>query len=258
MAQLTVISHEKHAGKRWKRYSSYDFAAQDALAPVVAQEVSRACLCLPLGFMKTEDAYHLVAIQGLKPGVNLLVNQEGNWVGGYVPAAYRAYPFVLANTEDRRRVLCVVTDNDLINDSEGEPFFDEEGEPSSAVKSALKFLEQVWVNTQITNQLCDTLAEHGLIKPWNVHIKSAKGDQKLEGLYCIDEAALNALPAEGLGAVRDAGAMPLAYCQLLSMQHLHLLARFAGHREAVEAMVEPESGELNLEFLSESENIRFT
>lgn len=258
MAQLTVISREQHAGKRWKRYASYSFAAHDAVAPLVAQELPRACMHLPIGFLKTENGYQLVAVLGLQPGKNLWVSPDGRWLAGYVPAAYRGYPFALANTEDGQRVLCVREDSGLVNDDEGELFFDEEGQPAKPIQDVLDFLQQVTANAQVTAQLCGVLEEHGLISPWNVQVKSADGEKKVEGLFRVDEAALNALPAEALAAVRDRGAMPLVYCQLLSMQHLHQLGRLAAHWESVESLVQPESGELDLEFLSDSENIRFS
>src|SRR5690606_13482573 len=119
MAELTVISREQHADKRWKRYTSYSFAAGDAVVALVAQELPRACLSLPLGFVKTEAGFQVVAVQGLQPGRNLWVAPDGRWLGGYVPAAYRGYPFVLANTEDGKRVLCVRPDSGLVNESEG-------------------------------------------------------------------------------------------------------------------------------------------
>jgi len=89
MAELTVISREQHADKRWKRYTSYSFAAGDAVVALVAQELPRACLSLPLGFVKTEAGFQVVAVQGLQPGRNLWVAPDGRWLGCYVPADYR-------------------------------------------------------------------------------------------------------------------------------------------------------------------------
>lgn len=259
MVQLTVISREQHADKRWKRYSSYSFAAADAVAPLVVQEVPRACLSLPVSFMEVDNGFRLVLVQGLQPGKNLLVGPDGRWVPGcYVPAAYRSYPFVLANATDGRRVLCVREDSGLLSDSEGEPFFDEDGEPAKPVRDVLAFLEQVSVNVQTTARLCALLAKYELIQPWNVHVKAEKGDHKVDGLFRIDEAALNALPIDALQALREGGALPLAYCQLLSMQHLHQLGRLAAHQQSMETLVQPETDELDLEFLSDDDNIRFS
>jgi hypothetical protein len=259
MAQLTVISREQHAGKRWKRYTSYSFAAGDAVAPLVAQELPRACLSLPIGFVKAaNDVYQVVAVQGLQPGTNLWVAPDGRWLGGYVPAAYRGYPFVLANAEDGRRVLCVRGDSDLVNETDGEPFFDEEGKPAKPVQDVLNFLEQVANNGRSTSRLCALLAEHGVIQPWEIQLKAGDGEQKVQGLYRIDEAALNALPVEAFDALRKGGALPLVYCQLLSMQHLPKLGQLASRHAAAQAALAPEGGDLDLEFLHDDGNIRFS
>lgn len=257
MAQLTVISREHHANKRWTRYISYSFAAADAVAPLVAQELPRACLSLPIGFVKAEGGFQLVAVQGLQPGKNLWVSPDGRWLGAYVPAAYRGYPFVLANTAEGQRVLCVREDSGLISEVQGEPFFDEEGNPAKAVQDVLGFLDQVSANGPLTARLCALLAEHGLIQPWNVQLKTDSGEQKVQGLFRVDEAALNALPAESFEALRKGGALPLIYCQLLSMQHLPVLGKLAGDHAAAQALLEPETGDLDLEFLHEDGNIRF-
>ena len=51
MPAFQAISRTTHADKRWRRYSSYAFAAHDALAPLVAQELPRAVLHLPIAFV---------------------------------------------------------------------------------------------------------------------------------------------------------------------------------------------------------------
>ncbi len=257
MAQLTVISREQHAAKRWKRYTSYAFAAKDTVAPLVAQELPRACLSLPLGFVKVEKGFQLVAVQGLLPGQNLWVAPDGRWLGAYVPAAYRSYPFVLANTSDGRRVLCVREDSGLVNDTEGEPFFDEEGKPAKVVQDVLKFLEQVSAGAQLTTRICALLEEHGLIQPWKVKLRTDDAERSTEGLYRVDEAAFNAVSADALDALRKAGALPLVYCQLLSMQHLQQLARLANQHAASTSPLS-ETGDLDLEFLRDGDTIRFS
>ena len=59
-------------------------------------------------------------------------------------------------------------------------------------------------------------------------------EQQVEGLFRIDEAALNALPADALAEVRDANALALAYCQLLSQQRLQALGKLAHERNEAE------------------------
>ncbi|NKN32889.1 SapC family protein [Marichromatium bheemlicum] len=238
MPKLVALSRERHAGQRWKRYDSYAFAGASALVDVVAAELPKAVLSLPLAFVRQGDAFTLNAVLGLAPGRNLCVTREGRWVGGgYVPAALRGYPFRLAHVEGDQLVLCIDEDSGLLTEGEeGEALFDEAGEPAAAITKVLEFLQQVEANRQVTVRACAALAEAGLIVPWAIKLQGEEGEREIEGLFRVDEAALNQLDAETLGGLRASGALSMAYCQLLSMQHLHRLGQLAkAHAQRDEA-----------------------
>ncbi|MEA3643985.1 MAG: SapC family protein, partial [Lamprobacter sp.] len=217
MANLQPITLTRHRDHRWTRYTDYRFAAADTLAPLVVQELSKAVMSLPIGFIKQDSHDQLVAIQSLQPDQNLFVTADSRWLGGYIPAAYRSYPFSLAKTTDGQQVLCIDEDSGPLNvdpdSNEGEPFFDADGQPAEPVQKVLRFLEQVAADRQRTERLCALLAEHGLIQPWPLTVKTADGERPVQGLHRIDEAALNALPSEAFDTLRQAGALPLIYCQ---------------------------------------------
>lgn len=228
MPRYAAISRQQHAGKGWKRYDSYRFAAQDAVAPLVLQELPRALLHFPIAFIRVEEQYLPAAVQGLAPGQNLFVAPDGRWLGGYVPAVYRGYPFALANAAEDQRVLCVDEDSGLVVEAEeGEPFFDAEDNPAEPLRAVLDFLEKVDVNRAVTRTACTALDEAGLIRPWPVKVKTDAGERPVEGLFCLDEAALGGLDAETLKGLQQSGALTVAYCQMLSMQHLQRLGQLA-------------------------------
>ncbi len=83
----------------------------------------------------------------------------------------------------------------------------------------------------------------------------------MEGLFRIDEAALNQLPAEAPIELRNTGALLCAYCQLLSIQHLQTLGQLAAaHAQAeakAQASLPTQNGELDLSFLYGSETLKF-
>lgn len=259
MPKYQPVSRAQFADRRWRRFSSYAFAAGDMVAPLVAQELPRATMHLPVGFMQFGDTWLPVALLGLGKGRNLFVAPDGRWAGPYVPAVYRSYPFTLVDSEEGKQVLCVDAESELIGD-EGEPFFDDEGSPAKPVAEVLNFLGQVRANRAATVRACSALAAHGLIQPWPISIKHEGGEQPLQGLYRIDEAALNTLPAAAFEEVRQAGSLPLAYCQLLSMQHLGMLGELAqAHARVAQpaASLTDDNGDLNLDFLNGDDNIRF-
>ena len=262
MPTFQAISSTTHADKRWKRYDSYAFAAHDALAPLVAQELPRAVLHLPIAFVAQDGQFTPVAVLGIQPGQNLFVAPEGRWLAAYTPAAYRAYPFALANLPDGQQVLAFDTDSGLLTEGEGEPFFDADGRPAQAVQNILGFLTQVQTNRELTQRICKALADHQLLQAWPITVNGDGGERQVEGLYRIDEAALNALAAESLKALQEAGALPTVYSQLLSMQHLPLLGQLAqaqaqAQRKAAQALPTTPSGELDLSFLSNNGTFSF-
>ena len=199
-----------------------------------------------------------MAVLGIQPGQNLFVAPDGRWLGGYTPACYRAHPFALASLPDGQQVLAFDADSGLLTETEGEPFYGSDGSPSQAVQGILAFLTQVHANQGVTHRSAQALAEQQLIQPWPITVQAEGGERRVEELFRIDEAALHALPAEALKALQQAGALPMAYCQLLSMQHLALLGSLAqAHRKAAPPLPTTPSGELDLEFLNNGGTIRF-
>lgn len=262
MADFQVITRERHGLQYWLKRGTYTFAAGDALCPLVAQELPKAILSMAIGFMAEDNHFVPVAVQGLAAGQNLLVAPDGRWLAPYIPAPYRGYPFRIAMTEEGGQVLCFDEAGGLISDSAGEPFFNEDGAPGNAVLEILEFFNQIEANRQLTRSICAVLQQHGLIQPWPITVQGEHGEQKVEGLFRIDEAALNALTAESLADVRNAGGLRVAYCQLLSMQHLSTLVTLAqAHAEAEKSRLEQETlaqnGELDLGFMNDSGTFSF-
>ncbi len=267
MASYLPLSTTTHAGQRWQRAADYHFAAHDAVVALVAQELPKAMLALPIGFVATGEAFTVVAVQGLTPGQNLWVAPDGRWLGSYTPAAYRGHPFALRSAEGGQQVLCIDQASLLPSSSaQGEPLLSSDGTPAPAVQQVLEFLTQVQANAEATARICAVLQQHQLIAPWPVTVQDGHSERPVQGLYRIDEAALNALPAEAFEAVRQAGALPVAYCQLLSMQHLPWLGQLAREHDAqlaaqqlpqLKPLPQKANGELDLEFLNQGGTLSF-
>ena len=71
----------------------------------------------------------------------------------------------------------------------------------------------------------NSLAEAGVIKPWQIKIKSEQGEQAINGLHHVDEAVLGGLPDEEFLKLRTA--LPIAYAQMLSVGQLGVFAQLA-------------------------------
>ena len=265
-SKLAVISRDAHINRRWRRPTTYKFAAGDAVVPLVVPEVMKAAANFPIGFLKAGESVRLVGLFGLQPGQNLYVAADGRWFGNYIPAVFRTYPFRLADNGAGGFVACVIEDEAILtNGPDGERFFaDDEGKSlSPGVNATLEVLRQVAGVEQMTAVACTLLQKHQLLVPWRFR----RADDKvytMGDVLTVDEAALNGLSAEALVEMRSGWALPLAYAQLLSQQHVAtLVALEAAHAKrqaqvaaAASGIVNPK-GELDLEFLNQSATLDF-
>lgn len=227
MPNYEFVSKELHKNKRWKPISNFNFASRDALCPLVMLETTKAALHLPIAFSKTGEHFGLFAVQSFDASSNYLVDGEGRWLAGYIPAAYRGYPFALVSTDAEKQVLGIDTDSGLLNSSEGNIFFNEKDEPSAQIVEILDFLSQIAANHSITHTLCLMLEELDLLEPWPISIKRGEDDVAVEGLYRVNEEKFNSIDTDALANLRDKGALPLIFCQLISMQNLTRIAQLA-------------------------------
>lgn len=259
---IVPITKEAFGNKRFKRNFTYHFARHDAIATLTLQELPAAMLQVPIAFAKVNDQLMPVVIQGLGESKNLFVAPDGRWIGRYLPMCYRFQPFLLASLEDGRQVLCCEDSSDLLSESDGEPFFEPADSLSPVLSAILKILGQHARNRQVTLKVSELLEQHGLITQWPIKLKDQASDKEvaLEGLYRVDESAFGQLEPSTLALVRDGGALPLMYCQLLSMQHLPMLGRLSNaHVEAERSTLAPElaDDQSDLTFSADDTTISF-
>jgi hypothetical protein len=229
MVNMVAVSHERHGGKRWRAAGGYAFAATQTLIPLVGLEFSIAAVAMPIALVEHSGQYIPVAVLSPVQGRNLFIGPSGQWLGLYVPAALRSYPFCLAMHEASNQMsLCVDEDSgcviDATTDATAARFFEEDGSPSAALKAAAEFLQQVEHSRLQTNAAVAALAEARLLQPWPLTVTIGKQQVTASGLYRVDEVALNAVSDETFLKLRKLSALVLAYSQLISM---HTMASFA-------------------------------
>jgi len=223
---MLPISKTDFSKKYWKKVPNFNFAATQAICAITRQELPKVLMEMPIGFVKNEESFVLVAVLGLHNDSNLFVDSSGRWTQSYIPAFYRSYPFVLATTDaqDERLVLCIDEESGLLSeDSNDQAFFDSSGELDEFLQSVVTLLEAVQIDRKSTIELCSILQEHDLIQPWDIEIKYDNGVHRVEGLYRIDEAKFNDLSDEAFLELRHSGALQIVNCQLLSIPNIFAL-----------------------------------
>lgn len=226
--QITPITFERHGTKSFRRFASYRFAAKETVAPLVGAELARATLSFPIAFLNEGKKALPVAVLGVEPGQNLFVAPDGRWMGAYVPAVFRGYPFALGQTQDNKQILCIDESSALVlENASGEPFFNSEKGPSEPIEKILGFLTKLHENRIATDQACEVISRCGLLEPWPIRVQGQDGPRVLSGLWRISELKMNQLADQAFLELRHTGGMALAFAQLMSMGHLPLLDRLA-------------------------------
>lgn len=223
-----AISKETHRYKRLLPIPSYAFAQKQALVPLVGAEVAQAVHNFPIVFAPLGESYGLMAMLSLQPENNLYVSPDGRWLGSYIPAILRQYPFAVGLPADGGEpILCADADSGLISDTDGQPLFEVDGSPSQTMQKMMDFVSELERNRVGTIRAVNMLAKHKLIVAWELSLQTATGAQQINGLFKIDEVALNALPDDAFSEIRHSGAMPILYAHLLSLNRIDVLARLA-------------------------------
>lgn len=229
------LSRDGHANKAWRRYMSYRFAAEQAVVPIVVAEVLKAASSMPLAFVLEGNAPLLVAVLSLQPRTNSFVASDGRWLGGYIPASLRGYPFALLSAQgSESQFLCV--DSAAIverGQSGAEPFFDADGSLHASVRAVVDFLKHVEASRGPTARAVEALMHSGLLQEWPLEAKTPRGSTVVNGLLRLNEAKLDKLHDVDFLRLRVAGALQIGYAQLFSTAHLGIFETLSNLQEQI-------------------------
>jgi hypothetical protein len=227
MPSYVPINNELHQGKRWLRIPSYEFAKNEMVSAIFANELPDAIHSLPVAFIKHEDRFVLVAVMGLKPNENLLLTDTHQWLpGAYIPLNYRTRPFALLEMPNNREQQALCIDDSFLSDEViGEALFNEDGKITKVVEDIFNLLTHYNSTRFLNEQITSALAESGIIVPWELNVNEGNTEHPLRGLFRIDEEALNTLSKEAFLTLREAAALPVVYAQLFSVNNIHHLSQ---------------------------------
>ncbi len=247
---ILPVKYSTLGNRAWKPSPDYRFAAGSQICPVTRDELALAVCNFPLAFVPGPRP-SLVALLGFGDLRNVFINPAGQWIGAYVPAVLRSYPFKLLPAQDGQFALGYDTASGLIVDAgEGEPFFVSETQPAERIQQVMQHLVRVHQGQQALSDAAALLARHELLEPWPITIRQDEREIPVSGLLRVSEQGLAQLDDVGFVELRRAGALHLAHAQMLSMPNTTVLgglaqiharhSALASRREAeVSAMFEP-------------------
>lgn len=171
-----------------------------------------------------------LALMGLTEGVNVYMDENGlpQEPNLYIPAYLRRYPFLLARVrpDSDDLSLCFDPTSGAVGDfEEGEPLFEEDGQPSKATKAVLDFCEQFEAAGQRTAAFVEDLNKSGLLMDGEVAIQPEGAEQPFiyRGFRMVDEEKLRELRGDELRKFNQSGLLPLIYAHLFSLSQIREL-----------------------------------
>ena len=224
MSKIVAIDKTYHKTLRIDPVEVKLLGATEHLIPLVLSEFGRASTSFPIVFTKNLDTgqFSVVAMCGFEKQENLFFEQ-GSWTSYYVPLNILRQPFFLG-TEDgkdgEKQIVCLDVGSPAISE-EGEALFNKAGEPTPYLEKMQLMLSELYNGEKRTQKFVQWLAAKNLIQKMILDIKFDNGETlKVQGIYTIDEEALNQLPAGEFQDLRERGYLAFVYAMILSLDHI--------------------------------------
>ena len=180
----------------------------------------------PLVFASLDkgNTFAPVAVLGLAQGTNLFLDAAGGWdPSTYVPAFVRRYPFCISKlyvdgAPAGERVVCVAQ---AYLDSAGIALFDANGKATLRWRGLERLLADYEADLDRTADLCAALARLRLLTPFSMQVRGgkAKVEQRMGGMYRVEESRLRELRPASHKALVSKGYMGAIYAHLHSLEN---------------------------------------
>lgn len=217
MRELQILNSEQHRLLRLRR----DAEAWPHFVPIVVSEFVLAATCCPIMLAKNPDdgRFYAGALFGFKPGENLLVEDGGPRLA-FRPLDVERQAFF---TSDEN--IAVDLQHPRISETEGDPLFDESGEPTEALRRIQRALGLLVSGDEATQRFIKAMVDLRLIEPIDISLRFDDGENvRLDGLYTISLDAIAELDDATAISLFRSDYLQLAYCVAGSLRQISVLA----------------------------------
>jgi hypothetical protein len=181
-----------------------------------------------------------IAVLGLAPGENLMLQDDGGWAARYLPALLRGYPFGLARTEGDNYVVVIDGKADALSygeqDGDGERLFDDAGAATPMLEERRRFLERIEEEAQRTRLFGRSLLELELLQGKRFDATLPDGRTvTVDGFLALDEARFAALPEATVAQLHKSGVLACIYAHQFSLGMMRALVERRAARTSATA-----------------------
>lgn len=227
-SQVVVLNRNDHRAMKVKLPGKdYRFSTSAMTVPVVISEFFDLAVDFPI-LLASDGNGQLspIALLGLKAGQNVFVDAAGQWSAAYLPAALRAHPFGIVESETEKGLWFSVVEQSYLDENEGVALFDNSGESAPDLLRANSLSMAFETDRAKTAALVAHLQELKLIKETTLQLVPESAEPiSINGCHVIDEATFGALPAKAVQSLHTKGHLGACYALLLSLRNVQKLLK---------------------------------
>ena len=223
-----VVSRAAHAGVSVMERKGFEFARSLNAVPLTTPEFAIAAREFPIVFTEAGGVYTPAVLLGVRNDENLFVGDDAEWLGRYLPAFLRRYPFVFTHDETAKTyTLCIDEASDRVNrDGVGRRLFEESGEPTPFLKRMGDFVKEWERAFQASRAFCKRLSDLRLFNSRELNFKLPDGPKAVtRGFSTVDRERLRTLDGDAVKELLANGDLELIHAHLLSLGCVDDLAK---------------------------------
>lgn len=227
----TPVNRLRHGNLSVKTGGDYSFSVEVNSVPLMVAEFAQVANDMTIVFAGQGDEIIPAVLLGVRENENLFVDADGKWLGKYVPAFLRRYPFVFSSSDDGETfTLCIDESFEGANsDGRGERLFDAEGEQTQYLRGVLGFLQAYQVQFQRTKELTRRLRQLNLLEPMQAQFTLRGGrNLMLSGFEVVSRDRLKGVTSDQLATLFASEDLELIYLHLQSLRNLQATAERLG------------------------------
>jgi hypothetical protein len=227
-SSVRPLSYENHNQIKIADSNDYQHAKNQQVVPLIVHEFARASAEMPIVFVKNAETgeFQAVALLGLSQNENLFYSVE-KWLSPYLPALISHHPFALMPSQNDENQLQMVLkeDSHLVSKTTGDALFDDKGNETEYLTKRKNALGSYFESNHVSKAFTKHLSEKSLFSQQNLSLDLNGEKIEINGVYLVDEKALNSLADEDFLELRQKGYLAAIYSHLSSLHQLSRLAK---------------------------------